>query len=385
MNSQRILYITTVDMFLNSGGGIATRAFYNALTNRYPNEVDVIHYDDGYCQNLPENFLSFGRVSNLRKAFNYLNGTLHRFKPRINMYLEKNLYKYRLVIINSGLFGDIVPLIKKSGTKLIVIHHNYEVDFQMDNKVASTLWGRFPYLVRKNEKVSYMLSDLNLFLTAHDKNTMEQFYGILPQGRNKVVGIFEPEQTRYEINKSHLNIAEIVISGSLNDVQTVKGLEDFLNNYKSTLDDYFYERYSLTITGRNPAQSVINRISNFKNYKIVPNPLNMQDTIKSFGLFINPVNCGSGLKLRLMDPLKLGIPILVNEVSSRGYEFFFDEEWFQIYNDKKTFEEGLIRISNYCSDRNDVRQLIQNKYIEFFSFQTGSQRFIDLINSFFEN
>lgn len=380
---KRILYIATSNIFVNTGGGIANRAFMNALMESYPGQVDVVHMQTDKSGTLPANFVMVPALSKTAKLHALFTGKIHRYNPWVLNYLDKHPGEYSHCIINCGDLGDIVPEIKKRGIKVAVIHHNYEVEFQMDNRRPSTFWGLCPTLVKHNERKSYKNADINLFLTSSDKDRFIQEYGEAGNVPNRVVGIFEAEEK--ELNnqiESTFDTRKLVICGSLNSVQTLKGIKDFSSKYLHLLHHYYKDNFKLTITGRSPGKYIQELALSDANIHLVPSPQNISNVVKESGIFICPTNVGGGIKLRIMDGLKLGMPIITHQVSARGYDKFFDKPWFKIYDDKSSFMKALEEINIIIKNEHNLRAIILKEYRDYFSYSCGKIRFLDLINDY---
>ena len=131
-------------------------------------------------------------------------------------------------------------------------------------------------------------------------------------------------------------------------------------------------------------KSNMNNISNvdFKQTLIelglCPNPVDINEIVSRAHIYICPINVGGGLKLRVMDGLKMGLPILTHKVSARGYEPFVDKDYFAVYKDKDSFEKGIRKLIEIVHD--GVKEdLIKSDYSTIFGTQSGIDRFKSLI------
>lgn len=377
MIMERILYIAMANIHSKSGGGFANRAFYESLLLHYNDNVDLIEFAED-VQEEDKNFFGIPRINAIHKIGNLTKGIIHRYTPWLHSFLCDTSNKYSCCIINSGILGDLIQEIKKSIPYVVVIHHNDEVVFQMDNNRPTTLWGITPYFVDRNQMLAYLYADLNLFLTEYDKQSFEKKYG--RRDNSKVIGIYETINRQREAVCKDLPQNHLVITGALHNVQTQMGIKNFFDNYLSCLENYYHGDYLLTIAGRNPGRYIQGLQSHCIN--VVANPIDMDTIVNKSGIFVCPIHVGSGLKLRIMDGLRLGMPILAHEVSSRGYEHFVGEDWFQVYNDKVSFMRGLKLINMVLKDEKNVQQIIANKYNEYFSFEQGDRRFINAIKNY---
>lgn len=372
---KRILYISPTNIGKRAGGGLASLAFYNATCRNYPGMVDLCMPQE-FCEGPYLNAIGVPRRNLLCSIKKW---SLHRFKGFLKVFLAKNKSVYDIIIINGGLYaGDLVDLSHQFGLKVVVIHHNFEREYHLDNKSVLTFWGRTSFLVDRNERRAYMKADINCFLTPEDAEAFKKYYGktVTPYF---IIGVFEPNNFDLPpvVNKRKNTI---VITGSMNSVQTMMGIKDFRVNYYDIIQRLCND-WELIVAGRNPQQDVYDLQEMNPNYiSIIPNPINMDDITKEASIFICPTNVGGGLKLRLMDGLRQGLPVLVHKVSARGYESFIKEPFFKVYYDRPSFENGLKEILEYCDNSFD-RQLIQNEYADQFSFNSGCKKIQQVIEA----
>ncbi len=378
---RKILFVATSNIFLPSGGGLANRALLKALEEEYPDRVDVVH--PKVKNEVPSNFYLVPDYSGKEKIKGLLKGRVHKYNPWLLNFINQHRGEYSHCFINCGIFGDLVKNVQAYGIKVCVIHHNYEVEFQMDNRSLPTFGGHFPYFVRRNERNAYRNADLNLFLTNSDSETFKRVYGDIGKGNNTVIGVFEDVDRSFEdIKGKGLDAHKLVICGSLNSVQTLRGMEHFSANCLPVLHSFYKDDFSLMVTGRNPNDYICKLADSDKQIRLVPNPENMSETIIDRGIFICPINVGGGIKLRVMDGLKLGMPIITHKVSARGYDAFWDKPWFQVYEDKESFMRALEKINVVIKENDGLRDEIIENYAHNFSFSNGKARFLSALASF---
>lgn len=380
---KRILFIATTNLHGRSGGALAALAYYNAVRANYGSIVDLA---------LPEEF-SYGTfeeaipVPKRSKYISYIEifkGRFHRYKDFFCKFLRKKSENYDIAIINGGFYaGDMVKMFQSYGLKVIVIHHNYEPEYHIDNKTLPTLHGLTSYFVKKNECAAYRYADLNAFLTNSDILLHQQHYG---NGRQEpfLLGVFEPVRNNAsykEIHEAQANYHKrIVITGSMNSVQTVRGIMDFKQRYFPILRSKFPD-WKIVIAGRKPAESIKQFQENNKDViSLIPNPSNIDEVISLGSIFLCPTNVGGGLKLRIMDGLKNGLPVLTHRVSARGYEIFEKQPFFYIYDDELSFETGLTNLIEIVQKHQTSRSQIYSLYNSAFSFEAGCKRIREMIN-----
>jgi glycosyltransferase involved in cell wall biosynthesis len=384
MPEKRVLYITRTDPTQRGGGNLATRAFIMGFNSLYPGKVDLIMADSCITNDfdLPVEYYLVPSRDAISRYLSILTGNLHRFKDFVYDYLSVKKDKYQLCIFNGSLIaGDMVDFVNSMGIKTITIHHNYEREYHMDNKTLETFKGTFPYYVVRNERNAYLKSSLNLFLTNQDNDVLLKIYG-QSKGVNKVVGIFEPAIEDICIkSERELRNLTMVISGTMSTHQTMVGIKDFYAKYFPLLKQ-LYPELKILFTGKNPnkrLRSIVRRENS--KMEIIPNPKEIDKIISLADIYLCPTNIGGGIKLRLMDGLKSGLPILVHAVSARGYEMFLNKPWFKVYNDEDSFYRGLASLIEGLKQRDWASLSIQKAYLEHFSLSAGINRLRESLNT----
>ena len=374
---KKILYLASFDIRKRTGGGLASLCYYNALCTIRPGAVDLMMYEE-CCVGKYKDAIKIPPRHGLEYITDF---SLHRGKRFIISYIKQHASEYDLCIINCSRYGgDMMDIIKKNGVKIIMIHHNYEVEYCMDNKSMITLGGRYAQLVAYYEREAYKKADVNCYLTISDKQLINKAYGTT-QAQEFLLGVFEPNFVDYNNNLSNSEINTLVCSGSMNDYQTYHSLELFEYEYFEIINNKF-PQLKLIITGRNPNKTIYEFKKKYESkIEIVANPENIEEVVERGTIFLCPTCIGSGLKLRVMDGLQLGLPVLVHKVSARGYEVFNGKPYFQVYDSQQSFEKGLTTILNFIHDNKNYKKEIVEIYKQNFSFETGVSRMKEIINS----
>lgn len=375
---KKVLFLATFDFNLWGGGAQAVRAYLDSTLEIFGSDnVDVMigaEYKllDEY-KNL--NTIRVSKRSKIKSLFGFLRGSMARWTLPLQQFVNCHYKEYDLVIINSGLIGTIVPSIKRRGLKVVTIHHNEEIEYCMENKNIYTLGGRCRYFVNNAQRKAYEYSDVNLFLTIQDKIKFESMYGKPLKQTNDVIGVYDYRTARIVQNFSSSVDYNIGISGSLATYQTTHGIIDIMDNYINIIRDLIPD-CRILLTGRNPSPEIMKIANdNIKNVFVLPNPQDIIPIIQKCSIYLCPTDIGGGLKLRAMDGLKSGLPILVHKVSARGYDMFIGKPYFKIYDDRESFKKGLKDLLEFISNINvDIKKQISNDYYSYFSYKAGTNR-----------
>lgn len=360
---------------------MVNHVLWKALEQSFHDSVDVLHPETN-LRNLNDKFYYIPSLNKWKKLMYLLHGRIHRYTPWVLDFIDQHPDEYSHCILNCGLFGDLVEGLKARGLKVCTIHHNFEAKYQMDNKRPCTLNGLTSSLVKKNERKAYLISDVNLFLTQYDAEQFGVTYGPT-KAKNHVVGIFEKSDTNdFLFVSSPLPENHLVISGGLNSVQSVEGIKKFFYEIIPSIDRYYHGDYALLLAGRHPHADVIGLQKKNNHIELTANPTDMLSAIRDCGIYICPVNMGSGLKTRILDGLKMGMPIITHKVSAQGYDQLWDKPWFQTYDDKASFLMALGKIVSVIKSHPNLRQEIIDAYKCYFSYEKGKERYVAAINEF---
>lgn len=386
INMKKILLITSESIKLKSGGGLANRAFHDSLMRHFPGKVDVIQLKHGMSDVDVEHYYYVPPLCACARLFTMMCGHYHRLYAWIPSFLKEHGNEYSHCIINSSTYGDVIGFLNECGIKVATIHHNYEVNYQMDNKLPSTYGGRSSWMVRRNENLSVNKSALNMYLTRGDMKVISDTYDRSGKGTHVVIGMYEPEHADVlPVPDTQLDGNSLAVCGSLSGLQTENAIREMFDRYFDIIKNVVGNEMNLIIAGRDPGDYIKKMAAANEQVTLMPNPDNIYSVIAKAGIFLCPVSSGSGIKLRVMDGLRLGMPVLVHEVSAAGYENFWNEPWFQVYNDRASFMKGLDAIRSLIKVDADLRSVIVRKYREEFSFESGDKRFVKAITPFLDD
>lgn len=371
----KALLITFHYLNSNGGGVFASRAYINSLS-RIVDKLDVIYpmkegYDPEGIDKSVKLIPAFYNKPKFLKLIDLLTGVLHRHEAIAKKVIAEN--KYDLVVFDTSQASwRLIDYAHKHNCKVVVIHHNYEKEYARDNyyglmKLIQEFWA--PHY----EGQSVVKSDLNLTLTNDDLKLISEAYDSEGHSKFDVLGTFEYQDKQLmDVSKRKCPDYSFVITGSLSAVQTYESLKTWIEEYYPVLLKTC-EGATLTIAGKSPSQELLN-ICHEKNIRIIPSPVSMEDILLSAKYYICPVNLGGGIKLRIMDGLKSGLPVLTHDVSLRGYEMYQDR-YVIGYHDKDSFANGVKKMIK--TEYNSIS--VQNAYTSYFSFTSGMERFKNIL------
>ena len=369
---------TNVNINQPGGGSFCTLAYIEALLAIYPSRVDIMHPQEAHIRDTRYTTIDVPGRNKAQQLVGLVKGQFHRAGSFIIDYLHEHPSTYEYVFLSTGFYaGSIIPKLHRMHIKAIVLHHNYEPEYRMDSHSPLTLGGRTAALVRYWEKKGYMAADYNFFLTQQDLLRFEEEYGKHPH--NFVTGVFEPtheHQTLAKASKENSAVITCALSDIQNQAPLLRFAEQYLPIFRNTLPDW-----TIQLMGRNPSKAIIEMTQQHACITLTPNPKDLRSLAAQSKLYLCPMDAGGGLKLRIMDGLRAGQPILAHERAARGYDALTDTPFFCTYRDEESFQKGLIQLIQYIQSNTYSRKEVQRRYYELFGLDAGIQRLQTLLEA----
>lgn len=373
----RVLYVTKHNPWGIGGGATASKMYLDAFLRLFPTEkIDLCFADIISIQSIPETIRTDSRInliaveerSLINKLLSPITHIAHRYQDKVVELLRTNEYTHA-IFDHSAVAGTLINKIKKN-TISIVIHHNYEPDYYKDNTTNILTRSLILPTVRYCEANAYLHCNVNLFLTKEDFSLFQKEYGH-NSSLNIVSGLFDTSEKK-DIPSINLtsNNPTIVITGSLNNVQNLDGIRYFI----SDLYPFISNKVRIIIAGRNPGEEIYQLLSDKSNIQLVPNPEDMSEIIKQGSIFVSPARLGGGIKVRVTDGLKYGLPVIAHSVSARGYQPYIDKGYLRVFNSPEEFrqhlEAMLIDIDQKRINSSEIASMFQCEN----SFEAGLHR-----------
>lgn len=372
----KILIITKHYLAQKGGGSNGSRAYIKALRDIYG--CCSIIYPDMREDPMPHLFGEEGVEyipcyddrSFIRKGLDVYLGKIHRTLGKVKEVLSQQSFDI-VFIDHSNIANGVLKYVRQyTDSKVVTIHHNFEVDYMKDNRNYPLIRIPLSYFSIKAERDSLMYSDLGLTVTENDRKCLIEYYGIDPQKLEYFGSFFDNDIIAEDFSLSEQrNKTKLIITCALYFPQNTGPVVDFLNIYYPKVKERF-PQLSLTIAGRNPSQEIEEACARQKDVDLVPNPVDMGQVLEKGGVYICPTDKGSGIKLRVFDGLKYGMPIILHQNSIWGYEPMVEKGIAFIYHDVDTFIGAVKNVLNRNIDPIDVRRA----FSEYYSFTAGKER-----------
>lgn len=374
----KILVVCYSKMKGFGGGVFAARATVNALAALYEDVTLLFPADrEGEAdKEVDSRVRQIGVLDTASKPVKLLRslarGTVHRFEKAFKELLSKESFDL-VVFHNSKASKKLIRPARESGAKVVVVHDNYEYEYTKDNFPFWQLSYLLPITV-KGEKEAVRGSDLNLVLSAQDRDLLRNRYDAERKARFEVLGVFEYKDRPLPEQPEPMEDDVFVITGNLGVRQTLDSLFPWLDTYWPLLRGRV-PGSRLLVAGKNPTPELKARLL-AEGAELIDTPSDMGEVLRRARYYVCPTCKGGGVKLRVMDGLRYGLPCLVHEVSARGYEPFRGRNLFA-YDGPESFRDALDRMLRVSVDRT----LALETYTAHFSFYSGVSRMKKYLSS----
>lgn len=371
----KTLFITNTYLVGNSGGVYATKAYINAFAILSELITVVYATNKGFeAHDIIERNVNlipvYDKRSQYKKFVDLCFGTVNRFQKNLLKYI--NPMEYDTVVFNNSVVSSgLIKKFKQLGLRIITIHHNYQIEYlRSDSNLLTLLPNLFWTYIY--EGISVRNSDFNLTLTDEDIDLLKNHYG---EANFANIGVFEFRTPVTSItNSTKKRGNKYIITGWLGSKQTEDSLIPWIKNYFPLLKE-IDPLASLTIAGREPSSDLC-VLAKENGIKIIASPVDMQPILDAADYYICPTDRGGGLKLRNMDGLKSGLPVLTHVVSARGYDYMKEKGLIFSYDSKESFKRKLSEMLCCNYSKTDI----QREYVNYYSLEAGTNRLNRIIS-----
>lgn len=381
-NKMKILYITRHNPWGQGGGSVASKMYLCLFQHLFADkEIDLCISAQIKMNNIPTEIQKSSQInlihipprSFISKILSIITGITHRYQNIGKKLIKSSNYSH-IIFDHSSIAGSLIKYVP-STTKTITIHHNYEPAFYKDNTKSTLNKLIMLPIVKKLEQRAFQESNINLFLTKEDATYFKLMYG-KHKGLNLITGLFEIDKTikLRPVESLYRQHPTIIISGSLDNLQNYDGIKYFCHHLYPLIPPSF----KIIITGKNPSKDIINLLKGKDNIQLIPNPKEMSKIVQLGNIYLSPAKAGGGIKVRVTDGLKLGLPIIAHETSARGYEAFIQRGYFKSFNSPQSFIKKLMEIQNELNTGRIKSEDILDLYKEQFSLNNA----INLVNQY---
>jgi glycosyltransferase involved in cell wall biosynthesis len=236
-----------------------------------------------------------------------------------------------------------VRLARKKHLKLIV--HSHNIEYARFREMGKWWWP-FLFLL---ERWTHRAADLSLFKTKEDLQQAVQQFGIrtersmvVPYGieRTGIPDAEEKRTCRLALEKKH-GVAPgtkiILFNGTLDYEPNAHALEHIVKHIIPELERTTGQRFMVLVTGRIEYReySYLRELSH-PCYIYAGSVDDIETYFTGADIFINPLTKGGGVKVKLVEALSFGLPVISYQTGARGMETEFTSNRLVLVEDGNT-------------------------------------------------
>lgn len=299
------------------------------------------------------------------------------FDEKLSRILSLNTYDF--IQLESIFLAPYIDTIRKeSDAKIVLRTHNVETRIwtrlaksasfvkrkylelqcnRLENFESNTL-GKVDYIIPMSKNDAEVLKDMG----------MQNNYSIIP---------ISIDVSKYESEFKILN-KKIGFIGSLDWRPNIEGLEWFIENVWSDLQKANSD-IQFHVAGRAPSESLVKLMESKKVIYQGEVP-SAQDFITSNMILVVPLHSGSGLRVKILEAMSLGIPVVTTTIGAEGINVI-DNESIIIADDAKQMvsdiQSLLIDLDTYFSIAENSKSIIH----KYYNSDVVAQQFNDVYTS----
>lgn len=380
-------FVTSIAPGLIAGGSQCTLAFLQAVTEIHGGDIRYLGPNwlaspDDLTVHV-DSFVEIPERNMLRKAIGLLSGrAADRVSPFARKWLSREGRKERIVYFNGDASAGAIPHVsRKLGLRSVFIAHNYPPEY-LQSEPSGGKWveRRRRDLLARAALAGFRSADAAVLLTDQDRRHF------LRSAKGERPGyLMSPGYFAYRGAEGEQNLPDyagrrdsILINTNLAVGANAEGALEFVEKAWPIIRKK--SRVRLILAGRWPREELQclaaedERIDLF----VHPEPEEMEEIFQRARVCIAVAFRGSGIKLRVAEALRRGIPVVATAHCSRGYELV-GPEVLAIAEQPPELAEATLAFL----DRDDLAVARQccSEHDRLFAFPRGVEKIKTLLNS----
>ena len=354
----------------DDGGKISIANIYDTLLELGNDVIMVSISQNEVPDNEIKKFIKNGTMEIIVKdTKNTLKRILKYFLTNKSIYIEKH-YSFNLIeLIESKVNMHEIDAIHVDHTNMarigIDLARKYKLPIGLRlHNVEYMIWKRYyeelsflspkklfigqQYkLLMKQEATFLNQVDVSFSITKKDKERALEFApnsNVIVATAGVNLSLWKPDEN---ISKKENSL---VIATTFNWVHNINALNWFLINIQPKLREKF-NNLELNIIGKNPPKE-------FENYsEIGVNSLGYVEDVKPFlnksEIYIAPLFVGSGIRIKILEAMAIGLPVVATDVSAEGIEANEEDGLFRA----NTIDEYVKVLTQLLKDKTKLKHL----------------------------
>ncbi|MEO6670919.1 MAG: glycosyltransferase family 4 protein [Ferruginibacter sp.] len=308
------------------------------------------------------------------------DSSLLRYHGILKFLLKQN--RYDVIVLEKLSTLNAVPLIRHYNKKACIVYnsHNIDSNLAMDKLESGTMTTADYLNVKKSESTLYDKVDALFVCSSKDLKGYEQLNkrslnaAVIPNG----VKLFSASE---ENNDEDEQVAGIIFCGTLSYFPNVQGLLWFYDSIWPAVKKKF-PGLKLTIIGSGTAPAALALLKTDPSILFIGRVDDVKAYYDKAAVSIVPLKAGSGTRLKILESMNLGVPVISTSKGAEGIEYEKDKNII-IADSEEEFAGRLINLVSQKEERvllkRNARLLVRQKY-DWDVIGKGLQEFIEQLS-----
>lgn len=285
---------------------------------------------------------------------------------------------HRIDVVHADTLGLIEGVLEEIDAVKVVNHHNIESDLVLrraareHNVLAKAFLYREWARLRKYEKEFCPRYDLNVVVSNRDDRLLRG----LKKNINTAIIENGVDCKYFQHEGGDRDSKELIFTGSLDWYPNEEGMFFFCKQVWPLLKKR-HRDVRLTIIGRNPSERLVALVAREKDINLKGYVRDVRPYVKEAKVFVCPVRQGGGTRVKILDALAQGIPVVSTPIGCEGLDVT-DGGNIMVARDVEEFVRQItVLLSNkdlWNKLSRNGRMLVEKKY----SFAVVGKRMNDL-------
>jgi len=367
--------------------------YFNITLLCFQSSNDFNDEKEGYEWNHNIKIMTLGGSSpknKIRKLFSSIKGRWYQCSifraagtymiegyPKLRYLLKKNFYDCVVFAHVSSL--ELAPLVRKVSprTKVILDAHNVDhLLFEQENDLTVSSKKKEYEFIKKSEEQIGLLADGIITCSFNDLAILNQLNQLALTGAVVPNGT-DMNRNSYQANKDN-RPPHIIFCGSLDYEPNIDGLNWFVAEVWPSIHKNINNAV-LTIIGRNPSAVLRQKMISLPGIHFIGSVNDVRTYYYQNTIAIVPILKGSGTRLKILEAMALGIPVVSTTKGAEGIEVESGNQILLADDPETMIKAVLVLLSDstyYQNIRFNARQLVEKKY----SWSGSGILFKDFIN-----
>jgi glycosyltransferase involved in cell wall biosynthesis len=259
---------------------------------------------------------------------------------------------YDGVIIDTIYMTAFQPYLR---TPAILFEHNIESELlqQIGTTEAAAELARY-------ETAVWSVCPLRTVVSQHDREIMASRVPgkilVVPNGSDPKLWIPQLQ------HQSH----QLLFAGTLYYEPNVQGICNFVEQMWELIHSR-QPQLKLVIAGRDPVPSV-RQLERYPGVEVLANPIRMREVAKDCSISIVPLSQGSGTRLKILEALAMGMPVVSTAIGCEGLDLA-DGEHLLIRDDPAAFVEAILEVDRNANLWQRLRDRGRERFLETYTWE----------------